>query len=244
MWKPLPTDLTLPKDEVHIWRADLDLPTNRVDELTQTLSLDERARAERFYFERDRKRFIVGRGGLRAILGRYLGLDPTQLQFSYSSRGKPALANPSLDGRLFFNVSHSQGLALYGVSCDRAIGIDLEYIRPIEAEQLAKRFFSDPEYAAISSLPPELQKAAFFKGWVCKEAYLKATGEGLIGLEQVEVSVIPNEPAQLLSIAGDREAAKRWLLQELFPHPDYASAVVVEGQGVNIRFFSEDFGDF
>ncbi len=226
----------LSENDVHVWRADLNLSALRIQQLAETLSPDEQQRAERFYFERDRQHFIVGRGLLRAILGRYLNLEPLQLEFSYSPRGKPALVNTDPGKRLCFNLSHSHGLALYAVTRERAIGIDLEYIRSMpKVEQLAERFFSAGEYTLISSLPPEQQQEAFFKGWTCKEAYLKATGEGLIGLEQVEVSVTPGEPAALLSIQGDAKAASRWSLHQLELESDYAAALAVEGRGWHLE---------
>jgi 4'-phosphopantetheinyl transferase len=201
--------------------------------LAQTCSADEQLRADRFYFERDRKHFIVGRGLLRAILGRYLDLEPAQVQFSYGPRGKPALANIGTGGALCFNLSHSNGLALYAVTHDRNLGIDLEYIRPMpEAEQMAKRFFSPREYAVISSLPPHQKQEAFFRGWTCKEAYLKAIGEGLAQpLDRVEVSLAPSEPARLYGITGEPSAAARWFLQELTPAPSYVATLAVEGHG-------------
>jgi 4'-phosphopantetheinyl transferase len=232
LWQPAPTDLVLSSPDVHVWRASLEQPEALIQQLAQTLSEDERTRASRFYFERDRKHFIVGRGLLRTILGRYLSLEPTQLQFCYSSRGKPALADMGDNSTLQFNLSHSHGLVLYAVTRDRKIGIDLEQIRSTsDVEKLAERFFSPREHAAIRSLPPSQKQEAFFHAWTCKEAYLKAIGEGLAGLEQVEVSIVLGEPARLLSTGDDSQASSRWSLQVLTPAPGYMAALAVEGQG-------------
>lgn len=230
LWRSPPTNLVLLEDDVHVWRADLNLPALRLQQLARTLCSDEQQRAERFYFEQDKKHFTAGRGLLRTILGRYLDLEPSQLQFSYSSRGKPALVNTNTAESLCFNLSHSNGLALYTVTRSRLIGIDLEHVRPMpDAEKLAKRFFSPHEYAVISTLLPEQKQEAFFNAWTRKEAYLKATGDGLAGLEQVEVSLIPGEPAALLSIQGDRQATSGWSLYQLTPAPGYVAALAVEG---------------
>ena len=105
VWSPPPTDLTLSGDDVHVWRAALDQPEWRIRQLASTLSADERARAARFYFEHDRRHFIVGRGLLRAILGCYLGIEPHRLAFGYGAHGKPALAEPSVGRRLRFNLT-------------------------------------------------------------------------------------------------------------------------------------------
>ena len=231
LWLPASADLTLLRDEVHVWRTDLDLPASRFHQLVQTLSADEQSRAERFYFEQHRHRFITCRGILRTILSRYLGIEPSQLQFCYSPRGKPFLAETTGGGTLQFNLSHSQGIALYAVTCDRQIGIDVEYIRPIaDTEQIAKRFFSDREYAVIRALPPSQKQEAFFRYWTCKEAYLKATGEGIAQLDQIEVSLMPGEPVSLLRISGSLQI-QDWVLQELTPASDYVAALAVAGQG-------------
>jgi len=236
LWRSPPTNLVLSADDVHVWRADLSLPAFRLQQLAHTLCSDEQERAERFYFEKDRKHFIAGRGLLRTILGRYLDLEPSQLKFSYSSRGKPALVNTNAKEPLCFNLSHSNELALYAVTRSRLIGIDLEHIRPMpDAEKLAKRFFSAQEYAVISTLLPEQKQEAFFNAWTRKEAYLKATGDGLAGLEQVEVSLIPGEPAALLSIQGDRQATSGWSVYQLIPRPGYVAALAVEGHDWNLE---------
>lgn len=239
-WQSQPADLKLSEHQVHVWRAGLDLPTLQIEKLAKTLSPDEAERANRFYFERDRKHFTAGRGILRTILGQYLDLNPAQIQFCYTSRGKPGLANIHNNQTLYFNLSHSQGLALYGVSRDFNLGIDLEYIRPMsDLEQLAKRFFSVGEYTAIASLEAHQKQRAFFQAWTCKEAYLKATGDGLAGgLAEVEVSLIPGEAARLLSISGNSEAALSWSCHQIIPAPDYMAALAVAGKDWDLELIN------
>ena len=202
-------------NEVHIWRANLDLPLLQIQQLRQTLSPDEQTRADRFVFDRDRHHFIAGRGILRQILSGYVKIDPSELQFSYSKQGKPSLTAGQCDRPVEFNLSHSHGRALYAIARERKIGIDLEYIRPTEVQNLAKRFFTPSEYQALIQLPSDRQQQAFFHAWTCKEAYLKATGEGIMGLEHVEVSMNPDKPAKILRIAGNSQAASLWELQKL-----------------------------
>lgn len=236
LWLDPPADLTLSRDEVHVWRADLDPPASRFQQLAQTLSPDEQSRAERFYFEQHRHHFIAGRGILRTILGRYLGIEPRCVQFCYEPHGKPVLAETSGGSMLWFNLSHSNGLALYAVTRDRQIGVDLEYIRPIsDAEQIALRFFSAGEYAMITSLPANQKQEAFFRYWTCKEACLKATGDGLAQLHQIEVSLMPGEPVSLLNITSGPQTAQGWVLQELTPASNCVAAVAVVGQGWHLR---------
>ncbi|MCC5614401.1 4'-phosphopantetheinyl transferase superfamily protein [Nostoc sp. CHAB 5836] len=229
LWLPAPTDLTLLPDEIHVWRIELDQPEAQLQHLATTLSSDETARAERFYFQQHRQRFIAGRGILRIILARYLGIKPSQVEFNYQQRGKPVLADTFADSGLAFNLSHSQDLGLCAVNCTRQIGVDLEYIRPMsDLEAIAKRFFLPREYEMLRSLSPNQQQEVFFRYWTCKEAYLKATGEGLSQLEQIEVSLTPTEPAKL-------QILQDWSLFELVPANNYVAAVAVANFGWNLK---------
>jgi len=232
-WRPPPADLTLSSNDVHVWHATLDQPVTCVQQLARTLSDDERMRAGRFYFEQDRKRFIVGRGVLRAILGRYVGIEPSRLQFCYGSQGKPYLAERFDGGTLRFNLAHSHELALYAFTRRREIGIDLEHVcAEVACEPIAARFFSPRESATLRALPATVKQKAFFTCWTRKEAYIKARGEGLsLPLDQFDVSLAPGEPATLLNMRGDPLEASRWSLQELIPSPGYVAALAVEGHG-------------
>lgn len=230
-WRLPPPNLVLP-GEVHVWRASLEQPSERVHELVQTLSYDEMGRAERFRFRRDRRRFIVGRGVLRAILGWYLHIDPHQVRFRYGERGKPYLVDESGSATLRFNLAHSHEMALYAFTHGREIGIDLEYTRPLsDADEIAARFFSVRENAVFRSAPKSQELEVFYNCWTRKEAYLKATGEGLARpLNQFDVSLAPGEPAGLLHVEGDLEEATRWSIQALTPGPGYVAAVAAEGR--------------
>ena len=230
-WEIPPSGLNLTPAEVHIWQAALDLPPDRVERLCGLLSPAERAKAERFHFERDRRRFIVAHGTLRLILGRYLAIGPERVLFRYGEHGKPFLADKAARNVLQFNMSHAQELALYAFNLERAIGVDIEYLRPqTDVEALAIRFFSPRESAMLLALPAEQKLAAFFRGWTRKEAYLKAKGVGLSQpLDQFTVSFVGDQPARLLETHNDPEEADRWSLQALNPAPCYAGAVAVEG---------------
>jgi len=220
-------------DEVHVWRANLDKAPSQIQGFFHNLAADERARAERFYFERDREHFIGARGVLRAILGCYLNRMPECLSFRYGSHGKPALAGESDGGTIRFSVSHSHGVALYAVTRGREVGIDLERIRfDVAVAEIAERFFSRREAAMLRTLPSEVQRQAFFRCWTRKEAYIKARGEGLsLALDQFDVSLAPGEPEATLGTRRDPSEASRWSLQELIPAPGYVAALAAEGQG-------------
>jgi 4'-phosphopantetheinyl transferase len=231
-WLSPPERLSLRSGAVHVWRASLDQSPLQVNRFESTLADDERSRADRFYFSRDRQRFIVARGVLRAILGGYLSRAPGNLSFSYSTHGKPALASESNADALRFNVSHSHGTALYALTRGREIGVDLEHIRgDLKAEQIAERFFSRSETIALRALPPSLREYAFFLCWTRKEAYIKARGEGLsLPLDQFDVSLMPGEPAALLSTRPDADEALRWSLLNLAPACGCAAALAVKGR--------------
>jgi 4'-phosphopantetheinyl transferase len=231
VWGPAPETLMLGRDEVHVWRASLDQTASRVQNYLRTLTPDERRRAARFYFARDRDHFIVARGVLRAILSSYLNRDPGQLRFCYNPQGKPYLPRESGGDWLRFNLSHSHGLALLAVTRDREIGVDVEHIRSgLADEQMAERFFSPQEVAQLRALPPARQAEAFFNCWTRKEAYIKAQGVGLsLPLDQFDVSLVPGEPAALLSTRGDPHEASRWSLRELMPGSGYIAALAVKG---------------
>ena len=226
-WLKAPTDLSLSVDDVHVWRVELELERSQLQELAETLSSDELVRAKRFHFEQHRQHFIAGRGILRTILGRYLGVEAQALRFDYEAHGKPILADTFATSGLSFNLSHSQGLALYGI-CRCPIGVDLECIREnTDVEALAKRFFTEREYEVMRSLPPYLQQQVFFRYWTCKEAYLKATGAGLSQLEQVEILLTPTQPASL--------QFEDWSLTELIPANNYLAAVAVAGHNLHLQ---------
>jgi len=222
---------------VQVWRARLDVPAYRVRELAQLLSLDEARRAERLFFDVDRQRFIVARGLLRTILGRYLRAPPAELRFVYGPYGKPELTLEFADGRLHFSVAHSHRLALYAVAYDRQVGIDLEYMRPrLVSKAVAEHFFSPVEVERLGALPEKEQREAFFCCWTRKEAYIKARGEGVsLPLDCFEVSPVPNENPVRLRTHGDPAEATRWCLRGLEPGAGYAAAVAVEGFGWHLR---------
>jgi 4'-phosphopantetheinyl transferase len=229
----------LGRGEVHVWRTALDLDPPRVAALAASLSADERDRAARFHFERDRVRFTVARGVLRALLGRYLDLPAPALAFDYGQHGKPSLAAAAVarpvDGapgaELRFNLSHSAGVALCAVTRGREVGVDVEGLRAdFATDEIAERFFSPAERAALRALPAGARCAAFFACWTRKEAYIKARGLGLsLALDAFDVSLAPGEPAALLATRDEPGALDRWLLRALDPGPDLAGAVVAEG---------------
>lgn len=223
---------TLPESEVHVWCLPLDRPQEDRARFLSLLSPDERARAERFHFEKDRDRYTAARGLLRTLLGGYLGEDPSRICFTYGPQGKPALAAAGPGKLLEFNVSHSGDMAAYAFGWGRRLGIDLERVRPVtDQDRLAGRFFSPAESAFVRSLSGEKKLAAFFTIWTCKEAVLKAAGDGLTKpMNQTEVSLPDGRPASLVSVDGDEGREAAWRLESFSPFPGYQAALAVEGR--------------
>ena len=236
VWGPPPEDLHLPDGQVHVWRLNLDLLSASIADLWMVLSEDEQQRANRYRFERDRRWFVARRGRLRHILGKYLDSDPASLRFSNNRYGKPALYTEA-HRWLSFNTSHSQGLALLACARKVDIGVDLEYRREnINYLDLAKRFFSIKEVAALRLLSMASLSEAFFLCWTRKEAFIKASGEGLsLPLDAFDVSVMPGEPARLLGTRQGLEPPDKWSLFNLEPAPEYSAALAVHGRGYELQ---------
>jgi 4'-phosphopantetheinyl transferase len=232
-WIPAAHPPPLGADDVHVWQAPLDGAAELVDRFAACLDGEERYRAERFHFPRDRDRYVVGRGRLRLLLGEYLGVAPEDVGFQYSTAGKPALSAGSGSADLRFNVAHSDGLALYAVTRGRDVGVDVERVRPDLAwRELAERYFAPTEVAELVALPPARQRLAFFTCWTRKEAYVKALGLGLsVPLDGFAVTLAPDRPAALIGTAHDPAQCERWELRELVPAAGFVGAMAVEGRG-------------
>src|SRR5215510_5330489 len=227
-WMAGPAAPVIWPNEVHVWRARLDIPWSWT--FDEALSAEDRARADQFKFESDRRKFCVGRASLRLVLGRYLKTKPGRLQIDQADYGKPYLADRKTSQGLRFNLSHSHQLALIAVARDREVGVDVEYVRPnFVTDEIANHFFSPAEAEALRALPFEQRTQSFFDCWTRKEAYIKARGEGLYcALDQFDVSLAPGEPPMLLNSRMDSREVSRWSFEDLFPQPGYAATVAVE----------------
>ncbi len=237
--------MTLRTEEVHVWAVGLVQADAVVEGLRATLSEDERERAEKFYFEKHQREYVVARGALRNILARYMRCEAGSLEFNYSLQGKPMLVRPpSPLPALEFNLSHSGQVAIYVVTRGRRVGIDIEAMRKLDdLEGLARSNFSAAENAVLKSLPASQKHEAFFNCWTRKEAYIKALGDGLgYPLDQFDVTLRLGEKARLLKVASDPQEAARWRLEALDVAIGYTAAVIVEGQDWTMRMWRWDGG--
>jgi 4'-phosphopantetheinyl transferase len=228
---PSPPPLEARAGHVEVWATGLDRAPAVLARMRAILADDETARAARFHFERDARRFVVARAVLRELLGAYLAVTPREVSFVNGPRDKPGLAPPLDASGVQFNVSHSGEIALYAVTRHRPVGVDVEQVRALDnLAALAERNFSRAERAALFALPPAHRPAAFFACWTRKEAYVKALGEGLAHpLDAFTVSLAAGEPARVTEIGGDAAAAQRWTLAALDVAPGYEAAVAVDG---------------
>lgn len=232
-----PSDLKLAADEIHIWFVVLDQPVPVLEALVQVLAPDERTRAERFLFRKDRRRFMARHGILRMILERYLGITAAELRFSQGKNGKPAISETFGNVNIRFNISHSNGAALFAFARNKEIGVDIEYICALSGmEKIVERFFSANENDAMRALPDGQKRGAFFSGWTRKEAFVKALGDGLsCPLDKFDVSLSPAEPAGLLRIEGAPGEVSRWSIRDVNPAPDYAGAFAVKSRLFGVK---------
>jgi 4'-phosphopantetheinyl transferase len=218
----------LPRHEVHVWRGSLSRPAAEVARLRGLLAPDERLRADRYRFERDRSRYIVGRATLRLLLARYLDAAPGELEFGYGEFDKPYLA-----GGPSFNLSHSGAVALYAFAGAGELGVDIELDdADFASERIAERFFSPAEVGVLRSLPAESQPRAFLTCWTRKEAFIKARGDGLsLALDSFDVTLAPDVPAALLRTAWCDGEPAEWHMNDLSDHQaGYIAAVALRGE--------------
>jgi 4'-phosphopantetheinyl transferase len=236
-------DLSLSPSEVHIWRAWLDEKGPSHADFIEILSSDEIKVASKFFFERDRKRYITSRGTLRCVLGRYLTIDPHEISFVRGQYGKPSLEDhPQL---IEFNLSHSKELALFAFTIGHRIGIDVECILPIDDfEQVANFFLSPTEREALAQLPEEIRLKGFYAAWTRKEALTKALGVGIgDAWDKFEVNVSPVEGPAIKKISKDIAGGSNWQLLKVEPDPGYVATLAVETSEISLHFFDYPAGN-
>jgi len=233
LWQSSADALTLPPGVVHIWQVALDQPAAMVAQLEQLLSDDEHARAARFRFERDQRRFIVARGILRSLLARYTNRPAARIEFSYSTRGKPAL-RPEHKPHLHFNLAHSAEMALYAFTLGQEVGVDIEQQRPLDdVHQIAEHYFSPRERAILATQVGDELYRTFYTYWTRKEAYLKGSGEGLALLTTQLDVVVPQ--GQVVRLAGSNGEAD-WYIYDLSVAAGYRGALALQERNVNIIY--------
>jgi 4'-phosphopantetheinyl transferase len=227
----------LSQGEVHVWPLRLTAPDSLTRTFESLLAPDERSRAARYHFDHLRPPFILSHGALRILLGRQLGIEAAQVRLKYGARGKPSLDD--LSAPITFNMSHSGECALFALTMNCDLGVDVERIRPVrDMAAIANRFFCPEEATELMSLSPEEREKAFFLCWTRKEAYIKAIGEGLaLPLDSFRVTFLPGTPVEFHYIRHEGANAANWNLHNLEFLPDYAGALAYPGPFRPIRLF-------
>jgi 4'-phosphopantetheinyl transferase len=222
------TDRAL-SEAVHVWSAWVDEP-GLVGDL-HLLDDDEQARAERYRFDLDRRRFIARRVLLRTVLAGYLGVEPATVRYRTSPMGRPELAPPC---GITFSTSHADGLAVVAVASERPVGVDVERIRPIpDALDLALHFFSHREYEHLLAATEVGRSDAFLRLWTRKEAYIKAVGAGM---------AMPLDGFDVLDAEDGRHPRLReangglsYAMTSLEAPPGYLGTVAASGSEVSLN---------
>lgn len=232
IWDPAPLKLARPHTAVHIWAAALQVSVETRQRLSQTLSDDEQARAKRYRRPLIQQCLVVSRGILRDILSRYLPLAPRAISFKYTAHGKPGLQLPADSPPLYFNVTHSHNLALYAISGDAEVGIDLEYLpRALNIAQVAPHILTKKEHHLLRELPETQHRAQFFKYWTRKEAVVKAIGKGLsLSLQTFDVS---NDTITFTT----KDQTEQWQVHTFTPMANHIAAVAVPQHDWQLQFF-------
>jgi len=176
---------------------------------------------------------------LRFLLGRYLDISPSELQFGTGPYGKPFVQNPSTPG-LHFNISHSQKIALFAFSQESEIGIDVEGLRPhLDHEAMAKRILNDQEQEWFKSLPAPERTFAFLTCWTRKEAFTKSLGKGLtFPLRDITVTFLPHQQPCVVRIEDPSFNNHAWSMYPLYARHRYAGALVVAEQSRSIHYWN------
>lgn len=221
-----------------MWRGIVDIPSSHLQVYWETLSQEERERAQRFRFPQHQNRFIATRGMLRSLLGLYLRLPPHEIKLGIGSHGKPFVEN-QVAPKLFFNVSHSQRIALFAFSHDSEVGIDVEGPQPrLDYLGVAKRTFSEQEQQWLQSLPHSKQKSAFLTCWTRKEAFAKAHGTGMaFPFREITVTFLPHQPPCVVRIEDPLLNERTWTMYPVYPRARYTASLVVAGQPRSIEYW-------
>lgn len=234
--KLLETKVELSDKQIHVFLLQLDLFNH--DDFLCYLSEDESDRADQLKIEIKKKQFIVTRGVLRKLLSNSLGTAAEEIEFFYGQHKKPTIKEKHNNKSVEFNISHSEGYALIAMTLDNKVGVDIEKInQKIDHQSLSRRFFSEKE--ELTNLDKDKQLDAFYRIWVRKESFIKATGEGIaFGLDQFSVSLDENKLSQVEIIKPDSKN-EQWHCHDLMNVENYKTALVSCGEKQTIIFPSE-----
>ncbi len=225
--------LDLEANKIHLWFVFLDEVEDGqlLDRYRELLTPEERIQEKRFYFQKDQLRYLVTRALVRTVLSRYAPISPVQWTFFPNAYGKPEISNDDFTAKnLSFNISHTDGLIVLGITTGSALGIDTENVRTRHAPlEIGGHFFAPEEVSALDELPLENQPDRFFQYWTLKEAYIKARGMGLsIPLNQFAFQFPQDGQVAMTMWPQLSDTAARWRFRQYRVAPDFLLAVCVE----------------
>jgi len=230
----------LKKNEPHLWKIRVSDFNDKINYFSNLLSVDEKKRAQKFRFEKDRNCYIIARGCLRLLLSRYCKIESGKIQFYYSKNNKPYIKDHS---NIKFNVSHSKDVIIIGFNLDHEIGVDVEKVDlKINYKEIATSFFSQEEITELMGLSDAYRAQGFFNCWTRKEAFIKALGDGLsFPLDQFAVNLSSIKYANLVATKWDPNEKSKWFLQPFSPFKNYIGAIAIKGIVDNVKLY--DFKD-
>lgn len=236
----------LQKNEIHIWRANLNLPALALHKISAWLSPEESARAQRLINVIHQQRYRASHAILRDILAKYVGIKPHMLRFQFSTHGKPCLDKGQNQLHLQFNMTHSRDMALYAVTSNIEVGIDIEYIQShLEGMKIAKRYFSENEYEQLLSLPEPEQLNGFYRCWTRKEAFLKAIGLGLsFPLKNFDMDLLDMSQGTLLRIEGNQQLQNpdlQWQIESIPVDDNFSATIAYPGEKTAIVYLDWEY---
>jgi 4'-phosphopantetheinyl transferase len=223
------------RDEIHLWLACYEEVADDAlhAEYRRLLSPAEKQQEPRFYFARDRRRYLVTRALVRTVLSRYVpSVGPDEWVFSNNAYGRPYVVNTEAAG-LSFNISHTHSLIVLAVTGGRFLGVDVENVRSREGSmEIARHFFAPREVADLALVPADAQQYRFFEYWTFKESYIKARGMGLsLPLDKFSFHYPDDETVGLEIDSALEDDAGRWQFWQFRPSPEYLVAVCAERLG-------------
>ena len=235
IWQQTSGSLKLSHENIDIWLCELKKLSNNIDVYYSILSKDEQERAEKLKTEDKRQQYIITRGNLRKCLGLLTESDPAVFKFKYLKHGKPVLEDSTLYTDITFNVSHSNDVALVAISRKQNIGIDVEKINyEADHQALVTRFFSKAEQAEFNNYSESIKAKAFYACWTRKEAFIKATGDGVTyGLDTFDITVDPE--VQQPKITLHKPSTQSWSALSLPINDDYMACLVHDTDIIKVR---------
>lgn len=238
-WSNSPLTPSLTVGNVQIWLAELSFSPEEINTFSGLLSEIEIERSNRYRLRIDCGRFIARRGILRLLLGRYLQIPPQSVNLSTGKYGKPILSGVHVDKPIEFSVSSSSSMALFGLSLNQPVGVDIQQVDlDFDYQGVISSYFSEAEQEWLQSLHPSQKRSAFYLSWVRKEAYLKGMGKGFSQATQLPAVPLPDpicngtilSPLSELSMGG-------WFIYDLHLPPGYMGSLAVMGKITSFECF-------